>query len=108
MKKLSASLELDYESLVQLKDNLSNLEELIQEPIGDVSDSVNPLEQYELKMEMLRSILPKLSLFDIQRMEKRSPSLSNSKLFLVFVRAFEQHNQDLASSKLSLQSTKEG
>lgn len=45
-------------------------------------------------------MLPKFSVFDISRVNKRCQSLSNNHLFKAFVKAFEVHNKYLLSSQV--------
>lgn len=57
------------------------MESLLQDKPVDTENILGTVEQRERQMDELQAILPKLAMFDTQRISSRCKSLSNDQLF---------------------------
>ena len=62
MKRLSLSLDVDYDLLEELKSDLVSIENLIQEV---PAESENSAEQQRKRLAKLQGLLPKFNVYDI-------------------------------------------
>ena len=77
MNQLNNALARDQNNLVVLKSDLIGVEDLMRERPVDPKNIIASMENRERQMEELQDILPKLSMFDTQRISQRCSSLSN-------------------------------
>ena len=99
MNRLEKLLERDLSSIAALKNDMSNVEDLLEDEPVDPNNLLAAAERRERQMDELQTILPALTMFDTHRIAQRSRSLSNDQLFKALIDAFEQHNTDLNDFK---------
>lgn len=95
MEKLNLSLEQEHCKLSQLKLDLGNIEDLLEEPPCNTDNIIASIEKRETQMEQLQAILPKLWIIDTQQLRDRAISLINDKLYIAFEEACDSQNNDL-------------
>lgn len=63
--------------MAALRTDLEGVEELLDEKPMDPENIIGSMEQRERQVEELQNILPKLGMYDTDRIAARSRSLSN-------------------------------
>ena len=74
---MKGALTQDLEKMEKLKQDLADVSGLLKETPVDPSNILQTMQEREQQLEQLQSIIPKLGLYDVKKIQRTNASLNN-------------------------------